>query len=176
MMFSNLSEKKKFNAVVIGIFILLILAFMKSFKPTYNTIAEYISAKQMIGNTDEVAQELREFSRKTEELDISIGKQVEKPELVQNEILAFLSDSDSKIRVANIDKIHVSEDEYFRIYSNTLILEGNYNALSKAVYDFETKFEYARIANIKFYTEKNRKTREKELFTKIIFQNYEKID
>ena len=62
----------------------------------------------------------------------------------------------------------------FNIYSNKISIKGGFNELIKTIYAFETEFNFARIATMKFYVLKNRKTRKKELYNDIIFQNYEK--
>ncbi|NQY07129.1 MAG: hypothetical protein HRT68_13315 [Flavobacteriaceae bacterium] len=108
-------------------------------------------------------------------LDAAIGKQGISPETVQQSILDFSSQFDY-IKVANISEIHYAQSNGFDIFSNQLVLEGNFNDLSKVIYEFEKNFKLSKIVSINYQKIKNYNTRRDKLQASIIFQNYEKIN
>ncbi len=173
-MFNELSHKKKFYACIALFVILGITAYKRSFKGAIEAVSFYTESKKNIKNNSHIEDELIVLNNEVRALDNIIGKTAKNPEIVQNKILNFLSLQDRDVKLASIDNIHISSDDYFTIYSNKITLKGSYNNLMKTIYAFEKDFEYARIATLKFYVSRNRRTLKKELYNDIIFQNYEK--
>jgi len=93
------------------------------------------------------------------------------------EKLARVSNSQQKknTELVKLEEIHKASDEYFNIYTNRLILTGAYGDLLNTTYNYEKKFEFSRVVSLRFYVEKEARTRKTRLFEQIIFQNYEKI-
>lgn len=173
MIFKNLNNKQILQLTIIGMMILLALTYVRSLKSTISICKQYFVAKQRTEHTGDANKEVSFLQGKSKELDLIIGKQTEAPELVQNKLIKFLVDHND-ITISSIEKLHISKDKYYKIYSNTITLKGNYQSLSRTIYEFETKFRFARIANVEFYLTKNRELKKDELLAKIIFQNYEK--
>ncbi len=173
-MFNEFSYKKKFFAVIALFCVLGITAYKRSFKSAIEAVSYYSESKSSIEKNSNVEQELFLLKNEVQTLDNIIGKKVKNPELVQNQILNFLSKQTQQIKLSKINPVHISKDRYFTIYSNVITIEGGFNNLLNTVYTFEKDFEYARIANLKFYVTKNPRTAKKELYNNIIFQNYER--
>lgn len=172
-MFKEVSYKNKFFAVIILFIVLSITAYKRSFKATFEAVNFYKEAKKNIEKSSNTQEEIGFLKNEMLNLDNIIGKKSRNPEIVQNEILNFLSQQE-KNNLSKIDKLHISNDEYFTIYSNTISLKGSFNELIKTIHAFENNFEYARIASLKLYVVRNRKTYKNELYNQLIFQNYEK--
>lgn len=173
-MFQNIPNKKKFYALILIAFLLSITAYKRSFKTAIETVRFYSESKKSIGNTDNAHNELLYLKNESEMLDAVIGKSIKKPEIVQNEILNFLSNNEFNVTLSNIGNAHISGDDYFTIYSNSVTLKGDFQELLHTVYAFDTDFAQARIATLRFYVKKEVRSSKKELFNDIIFQNYEK--
>ncbi|QQX76510.1 MULTISPECIES: hypothetical protein [Aequorivita] len=173
-MFRNLSYKRKFHLLLLFIVVLGFTAYKRSFKGTLEAINFYRESMDKIDARSSATLELSDLKTEIRVLDDMIGKKAKNPTLVQNEILGFLSQRDEDITLAKIENLHISDDSYFRIYSNIITLKGKFNPLIKTIYEFESNFEYARIASMTFRVERNNKTSKIELYNDIIFQNYEK--
>ncbi|MBX2828086.1 MAG: hypothetical protein KTR22_07980 [Flavobacteriaceae bacterium] len=173
-MFEQFSYKKKFYAVLILSVLLGITAYKRSFSGALQSIKYYKESKKNISANQNSDQELIILQGEVALLDNVIGKKVEDPNRVQHEILDFISQQETDIGIARIAELHISQDEFFTIYSNQITLKGSFENLQKMIYAFEKQFDYARIANSRFYTVRDPRTRKKELFNDIIFQNYEK--
>lgn len=173
-MFKNISDKKKFYGLLIFIVILSFTAYKRSFKGAIESFGYYRESVKKINESTNSLKELSNIQKEIGLLDNIIGKRTKNPTVVQNEILGFLSKRPRKITLSKIENLHISNDDYFTIYSNVISMQGDFNVLLKTIYEFERDFEYARIASLVFYTERNTITSQKELYNEIIFQNYEK--
>lgn len=173
-MFKNINNRSKFYGLLIFVVILSYTAYKRSFKGTIEAIGYYRESVKNISESSNSLKELSNIKKEVSLLDNTIGKRTENPTIVQNEILGFLSTQSRDITLSKIENLHISNDDYFTIYSNVISMKGDFNVLLKTIYEFERDFEYARIASMVFYTERNTKTSQKELYNEIIFQNYEK--
>ncbi len=173
-MFKNLTYKKKFYTVLVLLVLLSITSYKRSFKKTIETISFYTVASNKIVNHSENIKILKTLEAEMNQLNQIIGKRVKNPEIVQNQILHFLNDKQDDITISKIENVHISKDDYFNVYSNSITLQGDINSQLKAMYAFEKEFEYARIATADLYVIRNSKTAKKELYNNIIFQNYER--
>lgn len=173
-MFKNISYKKKFYGLLAFAVLLSFTAYKRSFKGTIETITFYRESVKNIKESSNSSVELSNIKKEVSILDNKIGKNAKNPSIVQNEILGFLSTRSHEITLSKIENLHISNDDYFTIYSNVISLQGDFNGLLKTIHEFEKDFDYARIASMVFHTERNTKTSQKELYNEIIFQNYEK--
>ncbi len=173
-MFEQFSHKKKFYALLVLSVLLALTAYKRSFKGALQAVGFYNESKKNISANKNADQELFLLHGEIALLDNVIGKKVQDPKMVQNQILDFLSNQDADISISKIEGLHISQDDFFTIYSNRITLKGSFTSLQKTIYAFEKDFNYARIANSRFYTARNPRSRKKELFNDIIFQNYEK--
>tara|TARA_R110002072_G_scaffold287464_4_gene453156 strand:+ start:29298 stop:29825 length:528 start_codon:yes stop_codon:yes gene_type:complete len=173
-MFNKLSNKNKFNVVIVLMIVFLLIAYNRSFKSTKNTVVFYIESMGKIKESKNLPDDLINLHVTLKEMDVLIGKNSENPKIIQNEILNFLSQNQEFTKLTKIDNLHIYSDSYFKIYSNKITVNGGFNDLMKTLNKFEREFEYARIASLKIYTIRDVRTSKKELYCDIIFQNYEK--
>lgn len=173
-MFEKLSYKQKF-LVLLGIIVMLSMAaYKRSFKLTINAYNEYQELNEKLNYINSSSSNIRELDAEINFLDNLIGKEGMEPELVQQEILNFVTNQDKDIDVYKIEEIHEASDNKFLIYSNQLTIEGAFEDLLKIVYEFEKKFQYSRVVHVNFFKKKDFRTKRVKLYAKIIFQNYEK--
>ena len=88
----------------------------------------------------------------------------------------FVSNHSKKIEVVRLEEIHEAADNDFVIYTNQLTIEGSMEQLLDVVYAFEKEFTYSRVINVSFFKKKDYATKRLKLYSKIIFQNYEKTN
>lgn len=171
-MFNKMSYKNKFFGVVVALILLSIVSYKRVFKATYEIKIVLNELNQKLEMTKGSSNNIKLLSEKVDALDKLIGKAVE-PKLVQHFLIDFVS-KHSKITIEQIEETHQSIDDSFIIYTNQMVLQGNYNDLVKAVYAFEKEFETSKIVGVRFYTKKSYRKKQQQLFVKLIFQNYEK--
>ncbi|WP_298538934.1 hypothetical protein [uncultured Aquimarina sp.] len=174
-MFENLSYKKKFFALLALMLVLGITAYKRSFSMTIDAAQLLEESKQKLEKVSNSQQRITNLIAEVSYLDKLIGKEVANPDIVQQEILNTFTEINSDTQLVKLEAIHKASDEYFNIYTNRLILTGNYGDLLKTTYNYEKAFDFSRVVSLQFYIEKEPRTRRKKLFEQIIFQNYEKI-
>lgn len=173
-MLKNISNKRKFYLLIALIGLFSVLGYQKSFKDTVSMVLNYYESKEKINSVQKTDEQLANLENSLIELDARIGKNFENPDLVQNEILEFLSGQNFDVKISKIGSMHLFKDEYFSIYTNTITLKGGYNDLALAIHTLENEFQYAKVASLKLFTNRNSRTRKTELYNTLIFQNYEK--
>lgn len=174
-MFENLSYKKKFFALLILIVMMGVTAYKRSFSITIDTATLVKETKQRLDKVSNSQQHISKLLKEIDYLDKLIGKETANPNIVQQEILHSFTALDTEARLIQLEEVHKASDDYFNVYTNQLILTGNFADLLRTTYTYEKTFDYSRIVSVRFYVEKEIRTRRKKLFEQIIFQNYEKI-
>ncbi len=171
-MFENVTYKKK----TISLFLLLALLFLtankRSFRITRNAHKQMKEVKEQLEFMKTSSKNSEELYHQLALYDGLIGKQNIGPNVVQQSILGFATKY-SDINIEELKEPHLSEANGFMVITNQLILEGNYLALSKVVYEYEKKFDVSSLVSVIFYKKKNF-NKKSELRVLLTFQNYEK--
>ena len=173
-MFSQYTYKQKFFGLIIIFVLLLLVANKKSFsitKARFNEVKDIEQKLLFVNNTN---QDIMSLTKEIAYLDDIIGKQGIPPDIVQQEMLDFIS-TYNNVKLVTIDEIHYAQSNGFDIFSNRLVLEGTFNSLTTVVYDFEKQFKNSRLVSVNYEKIKNYNHRKDKLQVSIIFQNYEKI-
>lgn len=174
-MFENLSYQKKFFALLVFIIIMGITSYKRSFSLTIDAYQTLDTSREKLLEIRNSPQKLALLKTEVESLDRIIGKEAANADIVQQEILNAFNTINNNAELVKLEEIHIAKNDYFNIYTNRLVLTGNYEDLLKTIYHYEKKFDYSRVIGSKFYIDKEPRTRRKKLYQQIIFQNYEKI-
>lgn len=175
-MFENLSYKQKFWALIGILLMLSIAAYKRSFSLTLNSYKEYKDLTEKLIYVRQNSSIVDDLDAEIRYLDQLIGSDRIEPELVQLEILNFVTTSSKKVNVVSVEEIHEAADNDFLIYTNQLIIEGSMQELLDVVYAFEKEFTHSRVINVSFFKKKDFSTKKIKLYAKIIFQNYERTN
>nr|WP_299384818.1 hypothetical protein [Allomuricauda sp.] len=175
-MFENITYRKKFWGLMALLIIMGITAYKRSYRLTIDAYKSLKSSKETLADATDSHERIAFLEAEVEFLDNIIGKKAANADLVQQEIINTYTDLESASELIKLDEVHKANNEYFNIYTNKLLLSGTFNQLLSATYEFEKDFEFSRMVSIRFYVEREPRTRRKRLYEQIIFQNYEKID
>lgn len=174
-MFENIPYKKKFFALL-GLFVVLsITAYKRSFSKTIAAKELLTASEEKLAIVQNSQQKITRLRADVAYLDNIIGKESANPDIVQQELLNTFATLDAKADLIKLEEVHQARNEYFNIYTNRLVLYGDFNALLAVTYDYEKSFEFSRVVSLEFRVEKEPRTRRKKLVEQLIFQNYEKI-
>lgn len=173
-MFTNLSYKQKFFAIIVGFVLLTMACYKKTYKHMFAARTELKNVEQKLSNTNNSYNELFSLKNEIQILDDLIGGHSVDPEGVQQKILDFISNTKLNVNIISIEDVHLFSDSEFLIYSNQVELEGSYTNLINLLYETEKNFKNSRVVSSKFYSKKKYNTNKQKLFLKIILQNYEK--
>jgi hypothetical protein len=173
-MFKTIPYKRKFIFIIIGFVILLLAAYKKNFKNIFEIRNQINHLDNKLNAVDGSYNQIFYLKNEIEQLNGLIGGQTKEPELVQQLILDFITNTGFKINIHDIEDPHIFNDNEFTIHTNVLDIEGEYNTLLELLYKIEKDFTASKMVSSEFYTEKNYRTNSKKLFLKLILQNYEK--
>ena len=173
-MFKSFSYKKKIIALLVILPIAILMAYNKSFYKTFEAKSILKELDQKLVLVKQSQQEYLGLKKDVDKLDAIIGKEVASHDIVQQEIFDIFSEIPYKSILEKLDESHKLNNEYFNVYTNKLLLKGNFNDLLNTTYYYEKEFQYSRVVSLSFFTKKNPKTRKKSLYEQVIFQNYDK--
>ncbi len=171
-MFEKYSYKVKFKVLLIVLAMLSIAAYRRSFSSLIESVKENQSLAQKVELMGKKTKNVDLLNAEIQSLDKLIGKENTSKNVIQQNIVGFITANSSKVVISDLKSIHEFTDENYKIFSYQLDLAGNFNSLIQLAYNFERKFDYSKIVSMKFYTEK-KNNKSEVLHLKIIFQNYE---
>lgn len=171
-MFNQYTYKQKFSALIVLFFMLGITAYKRSFSQLVHIYKENKLLSEKVNDFSSKSNVLDALLKDVAFMDKVIGKAGESKEVIQQEIMSFVSERHPEISINELQPIHIFSDEDYKIVTNQLDVTGNANQLLALAYDFEKEFHFSRIVSMNYYiTKKNNKT--EVLHLKMIFQNYE---
>ncbi|PKP11183.1 MAG: hypothetical protein CVU08_12780 [Bacteroidetes bacterium HGW-Bacteroidetes-3] len=174
-MLKNATYKQKFLAVVVGFLLLLFASYKKTFKDTIAVKKELNNIEYKLLNIKNSFSDIYNLKNDITTIDNIIGGYTVNPDQVQQMILDFITKRKFNLNIVSIADVHLFSDEEFLIYSNQIEIEGSYETLVNLLYEIEKNFKYSRVISTQFYSKQNFRTNTKQLYLKILFQNYEKI-
>ncbi|AEW86797.1 hypothetical protein B0A78_11565 [Flavobacterium columnare NBRC 100251 = ATCC 23463] len=173
-MFNQYTFKQKFKALIFVFFLLLITAYKRSFSPLMDSYGEYKTLKAKTQEINSKSSGVKKLNEEVTKLDLLIGKSEKEKEVIQQEIIDFVTKNHPEVTIHTIQPIHFFKEEHFSVITNTIVLSGTTNQLLKTAYNFENQFESSKLISLHFFTEK-KNDKEEKLYLKLIFQNYEGI-
>lgn len=173
-MFENLSYKQKLIGITVIAVLLFITANKRSYQVTKQAYNQVKDLETKLAYVNASTSNVSQMQYELELYDKVIGVQGVEPEEIQQRILDFTT-AYNDVKVLRLEEIHLAESNGFNIMTNQMILEGDFNALTHIIYEFEKKFEFSNIVSVSFLKEKEYQTRKTKLRVKVIFQNYEKV-
>jgi hypothetical protein len=174
-MFENIPYKKKFLVLIALLIVLAITGYKRSFSLAIDAYDTLQSSRSKLAEVSNSRQKIAALKNEVTYLDQIIGKEAANADVVQQEILNTFNRIENGSDLVKLEEIHIANNDYFNIYTNQLILSGGYKDLLEATYRYEKEFDYSRVVSLKFFVEKEPRSRRKKLFEQLIFQNYEKI-
>jgi len=173
-MFNNISYKKRFYSIIILFVIVLLASYKKTYQHVFFAKKQLDVVEQKLQGVEDSNNQISILQNEISIVDNIIGGQTKDSEQVQHLILDFVSKSNNKINVYAIDDTHIYHDEEFTVYTNSIELQGDYVDLTKLLFEIENLFNYSKVISAQLYTIKDYRNNSKNLYLKLIFQNYEK--
>ncbi|RYG54870.1 MAG: hypothetical protein EOO01_00195 [Chitinophagaceae bacterium] len=171
-MFEQYSYKTKFSALALVFCMLCVAAYKRSFHTLIEVVGENRQLSDTAADINLKSGNAGTLMAEIANLDKALGKEGATKEIVQQEIISFVTRRHAGVSINEVQPIHVFSDESYTAVTNQLDVTGTADRLLRLAYDFEKNFSLSKITSMDFYTvKKNDKT--ESLHLKIIFQNYE---
>jgi hypothetical protein len=169
----NLSYKQQFFTFA-GIFVICLwIVYGISIKPTVaikRQVREKEKAVEALssapGRINVVSNKLEKINRQFSSFSMSGSTS---RDLILEEISSYCSKNG--ISVYNYPESHIVKQQLFTLETNKIVLKSSFKRLIKLIHFLENKASFGRIISLRFYTEENRKTKQKVLFLELVIQN-----
>ncbi len=172
-MAKKLSYKKK-NQMLIAIIVIATLVIYKlSLNRTIQKYNEFKMIKNKISNVSSVPKEIELIEGRITKINRFFGNNADSTINKRDLLIDYTSNYCEKhpISIRLIDEpLYEYRDNIF-IETNQLILEGSFISMVKYLDQLELYQDIGEISSIKFYKEKNRRTKQEKLLLKIFIQN-----
>lgn len=171
---NSFTYRQKNYALILIALLLFWASYKRSFSLTVNAKKELVELDNKLAGATDSYKEIEYIKEEVNSLTNIIGTESVRSDVIQQSILeqvTRLSDS-LGLKVESIDQIHSFKSSDYIIFSNLLVLEGDFNTLFKALNYLEREFKGSRICSLEYYTKKNLQLKKSKLYARVIFQNY----
>jgi hypothetical protein len=172
-MIKNLTYKQLFYLYAAGLLLVMIIVFKIALRPTFE-MRRLVKEKEAVLSTVSIApQQIKEINRKLESLNRQFESFSSSDISIRDRILQDISNycMQHDLVVYSYPEPHFFDNNTFIVESNRIILKGDFKNLLQLVNYIESKANSGRIVHLEFYAEQNRKTKQRELFLALLFQN-----
>lgn len=172
-MIKNLTYKQQLLAYTGLFFLAIILVYQIALKPTFMLKKECQEKEAILETVSAAPIQIKTISKKLNQIDnqfklLSFDENTSRERILE-EIANYCSKN--RLIVYNYPELHQHNNNTFTVESNRIIVRGGFKNLLKLVNYLESKADFGRIVSLSFNSEANRKTKRKELYLELIFQN-----
>ena len=176
-MLDKLLYKNKFF-LLLGLSLLFaVIAYSLAFKKTFKLKDEYKKVKSQLEIVDKAPQEIARHEKKLMEynslLDIDLSEDKDAQEILLEQISTYCQAH--KMILKEMPQIHISTDQGYEVWTNTVVIGGNFLQLLKLLNNMEKQKVFGTISSVKFQSEENFRTRRRYLTMTLYIQNIKHV-
>lgn len=149
------------------------MVFKIALKPSFELKRACNEKKEILIAVDKTPQEIKQISNRLAKLNSQLSNLSATEYSTREKILEEVSRycQSENLSVYNYPPSHFYDNSTFIVETNSIVIKGDYKRLLKLLNHIETRGNFSRIVSVTFFTELNRKTKSKELYLELIFQN-----
>ncbi len=172
-MIKNLTNRQFFYLYLGAVALGFILVFNIAIKPTLELRRECKQKASVLTSVSTAPQQIKLINKRLAKINSHFSSLSMNENTSRDKILEEVGNycSKNRISVHNYPELHLYHNNTFTVESNRIVVKGDFKRLLKLVNFLETKAEFGRIVSLGFSSETNRKTKRKELYLELIFQN-----
>lgn len=171
-MLNNKSNKEKLLFGSVGAFILILVIYQFTFKKTFEEIGKCNQLEERIVNGNNASDKIPEIEAKLRKLGSVPEDNADFEGSFHELLLNIVSEycSQKKLQLVEFPEQHYYEENGIEVNTYKFVVEGRYTKLLKLLYMIETSGLQGNVASVDFTTEKNRKTKQLELYMTVYIQ------
>ncbi|MGD2035045.1 MAG: hypothetical protein PVF73_08315 [Bacteroidales bacterium] len=176
-MLKNLSEKNKFYVLAGSFLVLLIVCYQVAMKGTLNELKNNRELKNKASEAEEIPQQTALLKKQLADLNNLYFRSDNRGDDNHEIILERVSDlaGRSDCSVAEFPAKHLFRTMNIQVETHSIVLTGRFPGLLKVLYELEVNEKTGRLVSVGYYTETDRRTRQRNLFSRIYIQNYRNL-
>ena len=176
-MFNGISYKNKFFALIGLTILFAVIAYTLAFKKTFMIKEEYKKIKSQLEIVDKAPEEIARYEKKMREynslLDIDLTENKDAQEILLEEISNYCEEH--KMILKEMPRIHISSDQGYEVWTNTVVIGGDFIQLLKLLNNMEKQKVFGTISSVKFHSEENFRSRRRFLTMTMYIQNIKHV-
>jgi len=161
--------KQRFQALCFGMVLLLVLAYLFSFR---NTIAAYQLSKNnqlALEEASSAPQQIKQFQDQLSLLEVSLIQSDYNRQVLFEAVNTFCDAQSLKLDHFHPEQRYIHND--YEIITNKIEVEGVYKDIVELIYYLEQEQRLGHIASTNFVKKEERRTKRKYLTAEIYIQN-----
>ncbi len=171
-MFERLSYKRKFILVIAGGIVMFFLVFKLNIKKTIVAGKEWRKLKNQTTNIADINGRNNQLENRLLELNDLLGSSLSPANLRASVLTSVVELTPGvKIDLYEIPKVYTYYDGDMEVYTNKIVLKGDFKSLLKYLYLLETKEKISRIRSVNFIYTKQRGTQYESMYAEFYLQN-----
>ena len=177
-MFDNLSYTTRNYLLIAGSVIFAFIVYNNAIQKTLDVKSKYDTLKQQIQSNELSVTHINQLQAESNTLNTILGTTKEAEEDIQQNLLEEVSEycNKNKITLTKFPETTSFREKEYIIETNEFEVKGTFKKLLQLQYNIENNFKGARVASVHYYSKKNIKTKELELFLNVYLQNIKKVD
>jgi len=169
-----MTQKNKNIALIIGLLLVVFIAYQYSFSKTFAVSKEVAKLENQKEAYQSAPAQLAALANKEKQLDEILKKNNVEGNSLQNNILKVLNtlSNDSGYTIIAFEEPHIYLDEASQKTTTTynFTLQGDYKSLINVVYALEQKYSFGNVINVNFEKKKNFRTGKSFLQCQVLLQ------
>jgi hypothetical protein len=176
-MLKSLSDKYKFYILLAGFGLLLIICYQVAINGTVKIARQYRILKERAAIANDIPKKTAALNRQLNTLNSKYFSESENTQSGHEIILEKISriSSGNSVLVVGYPARHSFQTASVLVETHSALLRGRFTDLLKVIYALEVLEHTGRISSVEFFTETDRKTKSKQLFSRIYIQNYHNL-
>jgi hypothetical protein len=169
-----MSQKTKNILLVIGFFIIVIVAYQYAIVKTMHLKKEYKALKQEALAFDNMPLQLSSLKQREHYYDSLLTKYQLGESSVQNNMLSIINTyaNTNQLKVVDFVEPHRLKQNDLNVNTYKFILEGNFNAILSLIYQLEQHTKFGEIINLNFKRQKSYKTGKQYLQAIVLLKSF----
>lgn len=176
-MLKNISEKQKFYLLAGSLVVLLIICYQLALKSTFSEIRMNKELKKMTIEAEDIPQQTALLKKQVADLNNKyfnedIGND-DNHEIILEKVGRMALNTGTS--VAEYPVRHIYQAMNTQVETHAIVLTGKFPNLLKVLYELEVHENVGRLVSVEYFTETDRKTRRRNLYSRIYIQNYRNL-
>ena len=169
-----MTSKQKNIVLLIGFFLLILVCYQLAFKNTLEQKKEYTSLKNQEQLFKNVPKQLAVLKQKEVYYDSLLTKYQLDGSSIQNNLLKTINSfaNSNTIKVVSFLEPHVISKNDLVLKTYDFVLEGDYNAINKLIYQLEQQTKFGEVINLHFEKKKNFRTGKYYLQARVLLKSF----
>jgi hypothetical protein len=169
-----MTKKQKNIALIIGFFFVLTICYQLAIVKTIEQKEQYNTLSEESLLFKNAPKQLSLLKQKEVYYDSQLTKYQLDGSSIQNNLLKVINgfSRENDLKVISFLEPHIIDENDLVIKTYEFIIEGNYNAINKLIYQLEQRMKFGEIINLHFERKKNFRSSKNYLQAKVLLRSF----